>query len=176
MKKFIDGVVFGFGFGVAFVLVAYLGFVTLFIPKLESLAGAAVVSIGGKDKYEPSGSSAPKNESVSKLPFHELGIEDQIKYSSVIAVAKFQPESDGRMKAVISEILKFDKEAEFHYAIGDEYRHSSYYPKEGESRGDGVVIFFVGSPADMRLAMSFHGDRIGGLGDMPMELFREKCK
>jgi hypothetical protein len=42
--------------------------------------------------------------------------------------------------------------------------------------GDGVVIFFTGSPASMSMSMSFSGDRIHGLGDIPLQLFKQKCE
>jgi hypothetical protein len=58
----------------------------------------------------------------------------------------------------------------------DEYSAASYYPKQGTSHGDGIVIFFDGSPAMMRLSMSYSGDRIQSLGDMPLELLRAKCE
>jgi hypothetical protein len=79
------------------------------------------------------------------------------------------------MKAVLKELLKKDEGVLFHYQVGDEYSPSSYYPKQGTNYGDGIVIMFAGSPVSMRTAMSYSGDRIGSLGDMPMELFRNKC-
>ena len=42
--------------------------------------------------------------------------------------------------------------------------------------GDGAVVFFMGSPATMKMAVTYTGDRIHGLGDIPIELLREKCK
>ena len=80
------------------------------------------------------------------------------------------------MKAVIKEFLKKDPEVTFHYEIGDEYPSASFYPKPGTDRGDGLVAFFVGSPAEMRLSMTYSGDQISGLGDLPLELFRKKCQ
>jgi hypothetical protein len=109
------------------------------------------------------------------MSFHELPIEDQIEQASVIAIARYEPAKDGQMKAVLKEFLKKEEGTTFHYQIGDEYVRSSYYPKQGTSHGDGIVIFFEGSPATMRRTMTYSGDRIHTLGDMPLELFRDKC-
>ena len=40
------------------------------------------------------------------IPFHELGVEEQIKASSAIALVEFKADADGRMRAVIQELLK----------------------------------------------------------------------
>jgi hypothetical protein len=64
----------------------------------------------------------------------------------------------------------------FYYEIGDEFPGSSFYPEGRTNYGDGLVIFFTGSPAMMRLSMTYSGDRIRSLGDLPLKLLREKCK
>ena len=79
------------------------------------------------------------------------------------------------MRAIIKEFLKKESNTTIYYDIGDEYPSSSYYPREGTRYGDGVIIFFTVSPATMRMSMSFSGDRIHSLGDIPIELFKEKC-
>lgn len=108
-------------------------------------------------------------------PFYELGIDEQIKRASVIALARYERASDGEMKAVIKEFLKKEPNVQIYYKVGDEYAPSSYYPGGKTVYGDGVVIFFTGSPATMQLSMTYSGDRIHGLGDIPIELFKEKC-
>lgn len=108
-------------------------------------------------------------------PFHELSLDDQIKQASVIAIAKYEKSSDGKMKAILKEFLKKEPGTTIYYNIGDEYPGSSYYPKENTMYGDGVIIFFTGSPATMKMSMTYSGDRIRGLGDIPIELFRKKC-
>jgi hypothetical protein len=37
-------------------------------------------------------------------------------------------------------------------------------------------MFFVGSPAEFRFSTSFNGDRLSGLGEMPIEMLRGKIK
>lgn len=108
-------------------------------------------------------------------PFYELPIEQQIEQSSMIAVAEYEDGGDGRMRAMIREILKKDPGTVSYFDVGDEHHMSSYHGSSDRSRGDGVVIFFTGSPATMSLSMSYEGERIRSLGDMPLALFREKC-
>lgn len=117
--------------------------------------------------------------SVPRAPegrqFYELSPEEQIERASVIARLEYEPGPDGSMQAIFREFLKKDESVTLHYELGDEYPPSSYYPEAGTTYGDGQIAFFVGSPAQMRYAMSYFGDRISSLGDMPMELFRSKC-
>ncbi len=107
--------------------------------------------------------------------FHEWPLERQIQKASVIAIARYEKDN-GRLKCVISEILKQAPDTKFYYKVGDEYRPSSVYPRDNASYGDGQIIFFTGSPAFMRYSCSFEGDRIGGLGDMPIDVLRETVR
>lgn len=104
-----------------------------------------------------------------------LPLEKQIEAASVIAVARYLRDGD-RNVCIVSEILKQAPGTTFYYAAGDEFAEMSYYPKEGETRGDGQLMFFVGSPAEFRYSTSIQGDRITGLGDMPLDLFRAKLR
>ena len=165
LKKFTDGLIFGAGFAISCMVLLFL-FGSLIFPMFVSK------HIDYPTDIEQSNVEAHSQPSI---PFHELGLEDQIKQSSVIALAKFEPAPDGKMKAILKEFLKKDLGVTLYYNIGDEHASSSYYPKENRSHGDGLVIFFTGSPANMKLAMSYSGDRIHGLGDLPMELLRKKC-
>jgi hypothetical protein len=160
-RKFLEGLVFGAGFALSFIA---LGWVAL---SLSIRPGPGSMSL-----REPVRSSLV-NEDLEQ--FYKLPIEEQIKKSSVIALARFEPSPDGRMRAVLKEFLKKDPAATFYYNIGDEYPSASYYPTAEKRYGDGVVVLFVGSPAEMRLSMTFTGDRIHTLGDMPLELLRKKC-
>lgn len=176
-KKFIDGLIFGCGFTISFIalwLIASLAIMPMIARNythhdenktLEKNTSAPVVTVPeAKDPVE-----------VGK-PFHELSIEEQIQKSSVIALARYEKAEDGKMRAIIKEFLKKDADVVFHYNIGDEYQHSSYYPNVDRHYGDGVVIFFVGSPASMKYSTTYRGNRISGLADLPIELFREKCQ
>ncbi len=164
VKKFLQGLVFGFGFSISLVVVAYLStsylFPVFFYPNPQTTGYI---------------SALPDFSEDDETPFHELSIDEQIDEASVIALTKHESSGDGKTKSVIAEILKKDPDTEFYYNVGDEYPPASFYPEENVRYGDGQVIFFVGSPAMMKVTMSFSRERISGLGDMPLELFREKC-
>jgi len=107
--------------------------------------------------------------------FHEWPLERQIEKATIIAIARYDKEG-GKLKCVISEILRQEPGTKFYYNVGDEYRPGSRYAKDGVQYGDGEVMFFTGSPAMMRYSCSFEGDRIGAMGDMPIETLRETVR
>lgn len=165
LKKFTDGLIFGAGFAIS-CMVIFFSASFLILPMFMS-----------KHIEYPTGieQSNVVAQSHPSIPFHDLGLEEQIKQSSVIALAKFEPAPDGQMKAIIKEFLKKDPGVTIYYNIGDEHPSSSYYLQKDVGHGDGLVIFFTGSPANMKMSMSYSGDRIQGLGDIPVELFKKKC-
>lgn len=173
-KKFTEGLVFGGGFGISFVLVWYIAAYLIYPMFVGPQIQKTISEI--ESKVPPSVSSRPEVLEKSGKQFHELSLEEQIKQASVIAIAKYEKSPDGKMKAIIKEFLKKEPGTTIYYSIGDEYPGSSYYPKENTMYGDGVVVFFTGSPATMKMSMTYSGDRIRSLGDIPMELFRKKCK
>jgi hypothetical protein len=106
--------------------------------------------------------------------FHDWPIDKQIQTASVIALARHRVEKD-QVKTVIAEILKQTPGTTFYYKVGDEWRtHQPLRPNT--SYGEGQVMFFVGSPAEFRFSTSYHGGRIGGLGDMPLDVLRSKIR
>ena len=174
-RKFLEGLCFGSGFTIAFmVLWSVLAFTlapalaTMFMSRMS---GEHEVSVSPPNI--PGLSGTMRSEGPS---FGDLSIEEQIEKSSVIAVARYEKAPDGKMKAIIREFLKKDPDATVYYKVGDEYPGASRYPSGNTHYGDGAVIFFVGSPASMRMSITYSGDRITGLGDMPIELLRQKCQ
>ena len=105
--------------------------------------------------------------------FYEGPLEKQVANASVIALTKF--EQDGpRIKSIISEILKETPGTTFNYHVGDEYARGSRYVRENTTYGDGEVIFFTGSPAAMRYSSTYQNGRLLGLGDLPIDVLRQK--
>jgi hypothetical protein len=104
-------------------------------------------------------------------PFHDLSPEEMIKHASVILLTKYETEGT-KLRAVVTEVLKRAPDTALYYAVGDEYHHLSRWSGDTEAHGDGNVVFLVGSPAEMRTAYSYFGDRIGGLGGMPLSVLR----
>ncbi len=176
IKKFAEGLVFGAGFAISFTLVALVADVWVTPALIKSDFNRPRGEIVAPPREDVASiASRFGDASDSGMPFHELDVADQIKASSVIALVAFEPAADGKMRAIIKEFLKKEPGTTVYYAVGDEYQPISYYPKEGTSHGDGAVVFFAGSPASMRMSMAYYGDRISGLGDLPLRLFKEKC-
>ena len=176
LKKFIDGLVFGSGFAISFLAIWFIGTYTLTPMLISSVTKSANQKLSQEGFNIPSEQTAPTIEQQPSKPFHELGVDEQIKNASVIALARFEKSSDGKMRAVIKEFLKKNPGVEIYYNIGDEYPSASYYPNKDRGYGDGVVIFFTGSPANMAMSVTYTGDRISGLSDIPIELFKQKCE
>lgn len=103
--------------------------------------------------------------------FHEWPIEKQIQSATVIAIAKWQ-RKDRTLKCVLSEILKQTSNTTFYYKVGDEYTPGNHAVREDTHYGDGQILFFTGAPATFRLSTSYTDDRIGGMGDMPINELR----
>ena len=106
-----------------------------------------------------------------KSKIDELPLEEKVMEASVIALARYE-EREGKLVSIISEILKKDPAVTFHYQVGDDFGYPGEI-RENSRYGEGKVIFFVGSPADMRTASAIHEGRIAGEGGMPLERFRE---
>ena len=169
-NKFINGLVFGSGFAIAFTIISYLGLSLLTNVKFNKQTYSA------PSNSEKTISSSPQKLITPSTPFHELSVEDKIKASSVIALMRYEKSPDGKVKTIIKEFLKKDKDVTIYYNVGDEYKSPGYYPKSEKIYDDGVIVFFQGSPATMRFSTTYYGDRIAGLSDLPVELLRKKCK
>ena len=168
LQKFFSGLAFGAGFFVAVALLGWLVASLLLVPP-----EGRTIYFGGAPVL---GSSGGVQEAGGKQPtLYDLPLEKKIERASVIIVTRFEAVADGRRRAVVAEILKRDPGVRFQYQVGDEYPSASYYPKDGEDRGEGSVVFFEGASADMRYSTTFRGDRVSGLGDIPLKLFRDKC-
>ena len=174
-RKFTEGLLFGAGFGVSFIAISYMAAYLIYPMFMRWQLNSVDIPSSVSEKQIPTINNAQVSKN-DEIPFHKLKLEEQIKKSSVIAIAKYVPSSDGKMKAIIKEFLKKEPGVTIYYKIGDEYSSSSYYPKENTNYGDGVIMFFTGSPATMKMSMTYSGNRIRSLGDIPIELFKKKCR
>jgi hypothetical protein len=110
--------------------------------------------------------------SVTRSEFDRLSPEERVQSASVIALGKWQ-KSGSTLRCVISEILKQTPDTKFYYKVGDEFRAGNQHSTENADFGDGEILFFTGSPARLELISAYRGDRITGLGDMPISTLRE---
>lgn len=156
--------VFGAGFAIAFLLVGWV-VLGLLLPKTvtpgEPLPAFYGPSISFKEPFEE--------------PFSDLTLEAKIEKSSVIALIRYEPSLDGKsMRAIFEELLKKEPDTTFPYEVGDEFPRGSFYPEGEANHKEGMVVFFTGSPAAFRMSTTYSGDRIVGLENIPLELFRKK--
>jgi hypothetical protein len=107
--------------------------------------------------------------------FHDMSPDEQVARSSAILLVSYHKDGE-RLKAVVAEVLERRPGTELLYSVGNELRELSYYPKSDETRGEGQVVFLLGSPAEFRSSYSFDAGRIGGMGDMPIDVLREMVK
>ena len=172
-RKFIEGLVFGAGFSISLVVIGAFGLKSLVHMNFAPPAQISNDKVS-QSPPAPIAGSSPE----SSVPFHMLAIEDKIRQASIIAIARYEKQPDGTLKAVLKEFLKKNANVEFYYSLGDEYPYASRHPAPDKkvSYGDGEIIFFTGSPAIMKESITFDRERIIAFGDMPLELFRKKCK
>ncbi len=150
-------------------LVAFYAF-TLYQSR-AFFRGASAVSTTTSRTTRPAGAPGLPADERS---FHSLPPDEKIRRSSAILLTKHE-RSGGRLKAVVSEILK-RPDTGFGYSVGDEFGDLSREAEEGTDYGDGDVVFFVGSGNDLRESMTYRRGRISGLGDMPLEFFRAAAR
>ena len=178
LKKFVEGLLFGCGFSIAFVVIWLLVWMLVLPLLLDAGIGGSASVTHSERIYHGLGmgdGSSADREPEPILQFYEMTLEEQIQHASVIAVASYEDSPEGEQKVIIREFLKKDPGVIIHYDIGDEYRFFGSLSREDAHAGDGMVIFFTGSPASFRMSSTFTGERIHGLGDLPLALLREKC-
>jgi len=178
LEKFREGLAFGAGFGIAFVVVWFIA-AYFFSPmvvnhNLRLMTNETSSSLGRQEDLATQGNTGDGR--IAGKPFDALSLDEKIRNSTVIALARYEPSSDGKVTAVIKEFLKKKPGVTIYYKPGEEFPAASYYPTKDTGYGDGVIIFFMGSPASMKMSMTYSGNRITGLGDVPLKLFRKKCQ
>jgi len=161
-KVFLRGLVFGLGLAVA--LGASFGIYR--IVSSFTLNPTQIEAAEASPEWEPE---------LPERQFSEISVEERIARSSVVFVARLEEASDGKRRALISEILKKDQDVLFPFVVGDEYYRASIYAKPGADYGTGVVVFLTGKNASFQESVSLRTDRVFGLGGMPLDVLRKKC-
>lgn len=187
-NKIKNGFLNGLGFGIGLLLV-YSFYMMLILPTEIKLtmekfnesnsfySGNTIDDIDVKIRETSSYQSKHTTERQEKPKnFYQLSVDEKIEMASAIAIGKFQDAEEGLQKAVISEFLKKDPDLEIYYDIGDELPFmSSYQIKSFDKSGLNFIVFFTGNPPIMKSGMTYEGERIRGLNDIPIKLLREKC-
>lgn len=110
-------------------------------------------------------------KSYPEIPFHELGPKETIERSKVIFMTKNVDKGD-KMVCIITEVLKKANNYTFYYKPGDEYQSCSRFKKPNTRYGGGS-IHFISEGFGLVSSSSIYGDRIPGLNDIPLSLFKE---
>ncbi len=109
---------------------------------------------------------------VARSELGHLSPEQRVQAASIIALTRWE-RSGSSLRCVITEILKQAPNTAFYYKVGDELQSHEQKIRDNTDYGDGEIIFFTGSPARLEETASYRGDRITGLGDMPISSMRE---
>lgn len=167
-KKFLEGLAFGAGFAVAFAATAWC-VLSLTVGRIYFRApppGLAAV-----DRAAALQAGAASEETATR--FDKLPVNEKIKQASIIALARYERSPDGKLKPVFKEFLKKIPGTEF-YDV--DYSGDDFTKFGGIVEGAGLISFYVGSPAQMRESFTFSGDHLYELGNMPLDVFRQKCR
>ena len=174
-KKFLDGLAFGAGFGISIVAIwvfaSWLGSLLVSRPVFSDTA-----SPSAELRDQDCGVSVEDSAFAFAERTSSLSPEERIAEAKVIALVKFEESEDGRMKAMISEVLKQDADTELGFDVGDEYYRMSFYPEPNERRGDAAIMFLADPSAKSWSSTPIYGTRIPGIGNMPLDVFREKVE
>jgi hypothetical protein len=145
------------------------------VPLVWSLLSFRSNSLGVRSN----GSAHSPAASINDDPYGDIyqgfenwPIEKQIASASAIVLTKYNISGD-ELTSTVSEILKVKPGTALYYKVGDEYAPGSRTTENNVSYGDGEVIFFTGSPAQMRLSTSYSGGRCRGIGDMSIETLKK---
>lgn len=143
--------------------------ITIVVPRCTSpIAQQTTVSV-------PNYSATELASSFQKFKgFHDWPIDEQVSKASVIALTKWKKE-EGKLKSVITEVLKIAPSTIVYYNVGDEYGHGRH-PIENADYGDGEILFFTGSPAEFIFSTTHRNGRITGMADMPIEMLKNKIR
>jgi hypothetical protein len=110
--------------------------------------------------------------SVMRSNFDRRTPESRVQSASVIAVAKWE-RSDSTLRCVVTDILKQAPDTAFYYKVGDEIKTLNQHITNNADYGDGQILFFTGSPARLEETAAYRGDRVTGLGDIPISNLRD---
>lgn len=105
--------------------------------------------------------------------FHARPVEEKVERATAILRTRLETTGE-RHREVVAEIIKQKPGIRLYYQVGDEYERLSHLatPDCEGCESDGQVVFMVGNPANMVYSTTYRGDRVGTLGDMPINELR----
>jgi hypothetical protein len=105
--------------------------------------------------------------------FHARPPEEKIKRASAILLTRLEKDGD-RHREIVAEILKRKPGVRLYYKVGDEYEMLSHAPTPECTgcEGQGSIVFMIGNPATMVSSVTYDGDRLRSMGDIPLDEIR----
>ena len=175
VKKFLDGLAFGAGFGISIVAIwvfaSWVGSQLVSPPVISDTA-----SPSAELRDQDGGTAVEDSPFAIAERTSSLSPEERIAEANEIALVKYEESDDGLMRSIISEILKKDPDTELGLDVGEEFFRMSFYPEPNERRADAEILFLADPSGKSWSSMPIYGTRIPGLGNMPLDLFREKIE
>lgn len=105
-----------------------------------------------------------------------LSLKDKVKRATVVLVTENQ-QKQGRIRAIVKEILKKAPNTSFYYNVGDEYGPASILQPKADTRyGDGSLVLLSGSSAIYQESYPIYGGSIPGLNEMPLSKVKKIVK
>jgi hypothetical protein len=129
---------------------------------------------------DPGGSAYLGDEGAYARPeeafdndFHARPVEEKIRRATAILVTRVEKTAVAP-RELVAEIVKLKPGVRLYYKVGDEFERPSHLTSGAcEDCGDrGRVVFMLGNPATMAYAVTFQGDRLAALGNLPLAEFR----
>ena len=156
----------------ALTLAQILLYVAAYMRPLGFSTEAASTSIGRAAQATP---GPIPGEPMRRSSFDEPSPEEMVKEASAILLTQWR-RVKGEPREIVTEILKHRRGTTLHYSVGDEYELPGVGFRHEYASSDGNVIFMEGSPAWMRCAYSYRGERVAAFGDMPLRKLRELAR
>jgi len=174
------GFSFGIGFAIA-TLIIYYCFTYLFTQLI--FTGTFSPTMSDEEKAELTQSIEEIHGDKFRASdyvegFHDMSIDEQIQHSTMIVAGRYIKNDEGLNEAVVEDVLK--NSGVKGYKPGDIADEASTYSLSSYTdNSQRFLIFYTGGSESrkprMQMSMTFSGDRIGGLKNIPYELFKSKC-
>jgi hypothetical protein len=162
LKKLLHGFIFGLGFSLAIILVAWI------VNTYQS-------SFSNKTKFVVPQEEAMSYKEMAK--WRELPISEKIPKLSGAVLLRFKEGADQHMAAYVENIFTKNSSVKIPLSIGDRVEKSDYYAQKGPSRNrDGILLMYIDNPPKEIEGAYLYDNRLVAHGDMPLEVFLKKFK
>ncbi|MDX1455490.1 MAG: hypothetical protein R3217_08560 [Gammaproteobacteria bacterium] len=143
-SKFKDGLAFGAGFGISFIIIFY--FASFGMSAVWSLMASgndtAIEQESGKQPCDSKKLDEDEAQSqLSSMDVWEWPLDARLEDAELILILTYEAGEDGRNIAIITDILKQQEPAR--YKEGDEFSSESFYPGGNRRSLVGKQVFVL---------------------------------